>query len=414
MSGNLKLNTPSAGSVTLSTADTASNVTVTIPAATDTATLNAQTQTLTNKTLVASGSNSVEATAGPTATQLAGNRNKIINGAMMIDQRNAGASVTQTATFLYSVDRFGISGSVTSKFTAQQSTTAPVGFTNSLLCTSSSAYSVGSSDSFSIQQRIEGLNCSDLAWGTANAASITLSFWVRSSLTGTFGGSLRNSAADRSYPFTFVINAANTWEQKTVTIAGDTSGTWLTSTGIGIIVSFSLGAGSTLSGSSGSWSANNYVSATGATSVVGTNGATFYITGVQLEKGATATPFENRLYGTELALAQRYFVKFGGTSAYEHIGVLGTAYSTISVTQGIQLPVIMRAAPSISAATLLVSDGVTNTACTSFGLASGGAETSPLVVGGTFTTAGGLTQYRPYQVYANNSTSAYYNISAEL
>ena len=237
-------------------------------------------------------------------------RNRIINGAMVIDQRNAGASVTQNTSIQYSVDRWYCYGAVTSKFTIQQnagSVTPPTGFINYLGCTSSSAYSVGSSDEFNVSQRIEGLNVADLGFGTANASTVTLSFWVRSSLTGTFGGSLYNSGNSRSYPFTYTISSANTWEQKSITVAGDTSGTWLTTNGLGLGVNFSLGAGTTRSGTAGAWASANYASATGATSVVGTSGATFYITGVQLEKGSTATSFDYRPYGTELQLAQRYY-----------------------------------------------------------------------------------------------------------
>ena len=237
-------------------------------------------------------------------------RNRIINGAMVIDQRNNGASITPTDG-QYSVDRWRCYLSAASKYSAQRnagSVTPPAGFSNYLGATSLSAYSVTSSDYFFLQQRIEGFNFADMAWGTANAQTITLSFWVRSSLTGTFGGSLQNSAADRSYPFTYSISSANTWEQKTVTVAGDTSGTWVGATnGIGVSVIFSLGMGSTRSGTAGAWAASNFYSATGATSVVGTNGATFYITGVQLEKGSTATSFDYRPYGTELALCQRYY-----------------------------------------------------------------------------------------------------------
>jgi hypothetical protein len=234
-------------------------------------------------------------------------RNRIINGAMVIDQRNAGAVVTPTTTATgYAVDRFGGDCSVNSKYTVQQSTTAPTGFNYSLKATSSSAYPVGAGDYFYLFQVIEGYNVADLGLGTANAKTFTLSFWVQSSLTGTFGGSFRNGAGNRSYPFTYTISSANTWEQKTVTVAGDTSGTWLTTNGAGLRAEFALGVGSTYSGTAGAWAGATYLSATGATSVVGTNGATFYITGVQLEKGTTATPFEQRLYGTELQLAQRY------------------------------------------------------------------------------------------------------------
>jgi hypothetical protein len=247
---------------------------------------------------------------------LGGMKNRIINGAMVIDQRNAGASITANDD-TFAVDRFKTAASQSSKLTAQQnagSVTPPVGFSKYLGYTSSSAYSITSSDYFTIQQGIEGFNMADLNWGTANAKTITLSFWVRSSLTGTFGGSLRNASADRSYPFTYTINAANTWEYETITIAGDTSGTWGATNGGGIYLGIGLGVGSTLSGTAGAWAGSNFRSATGATSVVGTNGATFYITGVQLEVGTQATSFEYRQYGTELALCQRYCWKYGGVA----------------------------------------------------------------------------------------------------
>jgi hypothetical protein len=242
-------------------------------------------------------------------------RNRIINGAMVIDQRNAGASVTPTSADVYVLDRWNCTRTQSSKYSVQQnaaSVTPPAGFSNYQGITSLSAYSLLAGDYFSILQAVEGYNMADLAWGTASASTVTLSFWVRSSLTGTFGGVLKNSAANRSYPFTYTISVANTWEQKSITVAGDTSGTWLTTNGIGIVVGFSLGVGTTFSGTAGAWAAGNFVSATGATSVVGTNTATFYITGVQLEAGSTATPFENRPYGTELALCQRYFEKSDG------------------------------------------------------------------------------------------------------
>ena len=247
-------------------------------------------------------------------------KNRIINGAMVIDQRNAGASVTQTTSVIYSVDRWAIYGTQASKFTVQQnagSVTPPIGFVNYLGATSSSAYSVGASETFIIRQNIEGFNISDLGWGTASAKTVTISFQVYSSLTGTFGGSLENSAENRSYPFTYTVSSANTWTTASVTVAGDTTGTWLTTNGVGIRLNFSLGTGSTNSGTAGSWAGATYYSATGATSVVGTNGATFYITGVQLEVGSSATGFEYRQYGTELNLCQRYFeILYGASNGY--------------------------------------------------------------------------------------------------
>jgi hypothetical protein len=230
---------------------------------------------------------------------------------MRIDQRNAGGSITPTDGS-YNLDRWTTWLSQTSKITLQQnqgSVTPPTGFTNYLGITSSSAYTVGVGEVFAVRQHIEGYNIADLAWGTANAKTITLSFWVRSSLTGTFGGALANSDFSKTYPFSYTISSANTWEQKTVTVAGPTDGTWNTTNSQGITVVFSLGSGANVSGTAGTWSGNYYVSSTGATSVVGTNGATFYVTGVQLEVGSTATPFERRQFGNELSLCQRYFEK---------------------------------------------------------------------------------------------------------
>jgi hypothetical protein len=267
-------------------------------------------------------------------------RNRIINGAMVIDQRNAGASVSSG----YPVDRFTVDVSQSSKLTAQQnanSVTSPVGFTNYLGVTSSSAYSVASSDYFLIAQRVEGYNWADLNWGSSNAKTITLSFWVRSSLTGTFGGSLRNNDDSRSYVFSYTISAANTWEQKTITIAGDTTGTWNTTTGRGVNLSIGIGTGSSLCTTAGSWVSGSYLNVTGATSVVGTNGATFYITGVQLEIGSTATPFERRLYNQELANCQRYLPTANNGDYYT-----GQVVTTTNSYASIRFPVTARVAPT--------------------------------------------------------------------
>lgn len=247
---------------------------------------------------------------GAASSAYNGMKNRIINGAMVIDQRNAGASVTPSNN-QYLVDRWKASLSASSKFSVQQnagSVTPPAGFKNYLGVTSLSAYTVGTNESFALQQPIEGFNTADLDFGTANAKTVTLSFWVRSSLTGTFGGSIWNGAVNRLYPFTYTISAANTWEQKTITIAGDTTGTWVGATnGIGMFVNILLGAGSGVSGTANAWGTGSSYYPTGATSVVGTNGATFYITGVQLEVGSSATGFEYRQYGQELALCQAYY-----------------------------------------------------------------------------------------------------------
>jgi len=293
----------------------------------------------------ASGNVSFGGTAAMSSSFL---RNRIINGDMRIDQRNAGTEVNPAVNGTYYPDRWKAATSAASKFKIGQNAgavTPPTGFINYLGLTSLSAYTVGASEVFGVIQVIEGLNVADLGWGTASAATVTLSFWVRSSLTGTFGGSLRNDGGTRSYPFTYTISVANTWEQKTVTIAGDTSGTWLTTNGTGINLIFSIGSGSTLSTTSGAWAAGNYTSATGATSVVGTSGATFYVTGVQLEVGTVATPFERQIYNAQLAQCQRYFQLMDMGYVY------GYAPSGNQITSNYTFPVAMRTTATIAVVT---------------------------------------------------------------
>jgi hypothetical protein len=339
-------------------------------------------------------------------------KNRIINGAMMIDQRNAGASVTTTSGQQYLVDRWKTENSEASKYSVQQnagSVTPPPGFTNYLGVTSLSAYSIGSGDYFTIRQIIEGFNIADFNWGAANATPITISFWVRSSLTGTFGASIKNNNSDYNYPFSYTISAANTWEQKTITVAGPTSGAWVTNNSVGLQLYFSLGVGSTYSGTAGSWTTSNVVSTTGATSVVGTSGATFYITGVQLEKGSTATSFDYRPYGTELALCQRYFYSLGGT-AYEVFGFGAWRNSTTACIL-VKHSVPMRVQPTLNvinlASTWLIASGI-NTATS--------ANIDQNDLNSTMIDLGGVTQ--SYSNFARwisgNNTSTRVQLSSEL
>ena len=352
-----------------------------------------------------------------------GFKNRIINGGMVIDQRNAGASVTPTVDGTYTLDRCRMDLSQASKFSVQQNAgavTPPTGFTNYLGVTSSSAYSVLAGDYFDLAQNIEGFNVADLGWGTANAATVTLSFWVRSSLTGTFGGAFKNSAGTRSYPFTYSIPTANTWTSINVTVAGDTGGTWIGATnGIGLRLQIGLGVGSTYSGTSGVWATANYSSATGAVSVVGTSGATFYITGVQLEKGSTATSFDFRDYGRELIMCQRYCQKIigEGVAPYVRYGA-GFCYSTTAVTILINLLVSMRAAPSLT---------VTATP-SNYAIYSGSAIVTNLSVvpsidtgannisnvGVTATVASGLTAGHGALLINNNNTTGFMLFTSEL
>jgi hypothetical protein len=316
-------------------------------------------------------------TVGLTTSQIA-MKNRIINGNMMIDQRNNGSSVTP-ANGAYTLDRWG-AWQTASRFSIQRnagSVTPPAGFTNYLGLTSLGAASLAASDYNFIWQPIEGFNTADLNWGSANAQTVTLSFWVRSSLTGTFGGAFINDAANRSYPFSYAVSAANTWEYKTITVPGDTTGTWVgatSSTGIGI--RFGVGSGANFSGTAGAWAAGNIVQPSGSVSVVGTNGATFYITGVQLELGSAATTFDFRSIGTELALCQRY---------YE----IGNMYAVSYNSSGAQIQraalwyrVTKRAAASVTVSVAsgsltgpsVVLSGSVNGSWIGFGATSGGLE----------------------------------------
>jgi len=295
-----------------------------------------------------------------------GTKNLIINGDMRIDQRNAGASVTP-ANNEHCLDRYRNIITQSSKYSVQQVSDAPSGFTNSLKVTSLSSYSITSGDIFAISQRIEGYNIAHLDWGTANAKTVTLSFWVKSSLTGTFGGAFRNEVPDRDYPFSYTINAANTWEKKTITIAGDTTGTWLTNNGIGIRLSFGFGVGATYSGTAGVWASSNIVSSTGATSVVGTSGATWQITGVQLEVGDTATPFEVMPYDMNLARCQRYFISAGNCMVGNGLNDFAAAC----------FPVTMRASPTVTTTTTTTLDAVSTSGfLTQFGGIAGSGYTA--------------------------------------
>jgi hypothetical protein len=346
-----------------------------------------------------------------------GFRNRIINGDMRIDQRNNGASVTITDTGAntYTLDRWFAYGNNASKFSIQQnagSVTPPAGFANYLGVTSLAATTVASGDQYILGQAIEGFNAADLAWGTASAATITISFKAYSSLTGTFGGALRNSAGTRSYPFTFSVSAANTWETKSITVAGDTSGTWLTNNGVGLYLYLGLGVGSTYLGTAGAWAGALYTSATGATNVVATNGATFYVTGVQLEKGSTATSFDYRPYGTEDILCKRYYQQWGGDASFERLNNSYNA-STTQARADIPLVVTMRSAPTLtvsSASNWAVEHAGGTTACTSISL----DQPSTKVASANFNVSSGLTSGQGSHIIANNTTSARFNLTSEL
>jgi hypothetical protein len=330
------------------------------------------------------GSTSNLQTSALNGGPLAGTRNRIINGDMRIDQRNAGASVTVNNTFaFYAVDRFQVEGQATDGvFTAQRDTSAPAGFTNSLKLTVTTAdASIGASQRYQLNHKLEGLNVSDLGFGSANAQSTVLSFWVRSSLTGTFGGAYRNNGANRSYLFSYAISAADTWEYKTIVIPGDTTGTWSTDTSLGLNVTWSLGSGTDFQGTADAWNGNNNNTVTGETQLVGTLNATWQITGVQLEPGTVATPFERRSFGQELALCQRYFQR----GAYRLSGVCNSAGGDASIV----FPTPFRASPTLTVNTLgAFVDGFATINITVLALGSTQETSARIVVTAASSTAG--------------------------
>ena len=351
-------------------------------------------------------------------------RNRIINGQMVLDQRNAGAVQTSPANNVYNLDRWrcNVGGG---GFNIQQTpsttetgfaTRVAAGFSNYLAVTSTA---VTSASNYNIRQLIEGFNTADLAFGTASAKTITLSFWVYSSLTGTFGGSIQNSAGDRSYVYSYTIAAADTWQQVTATIPGDTSGTWIGATnGIGLVLYIAYSTAVANAGAAGSWTANDFRAPTGQVNVVGTNGATFYITGVQLEVGTQATSFEYRQYQQELALCQRYYYK---TIPGVINGTFGSSYTTATTsTQAlIQFPVTLRTRPTAleqtgTAGNYEVVEGSTTTACTA--VPTFGTSTTNQVATVNTTAGSSLTIGRAgaFRSSAASGTTAFLAWSAEL
>ena len=328
------------------------------------------------------------------------NRNLMINGAMLIDQRNSGSAITPTSDQTFTADRFKARLNVASKYSVQQVADAPSGFYNSLKVTSAAATTPGTNDYYQIATPLEGYTTNVLAQGTSAAKKYTLSFYVKSSLTGTFGGAYSNDLGNRFYAWTYTIDAANTWERKSITITGATDGTWLSANNAGLHVYWTLGTGSGVQTSAGVWGTSFKRGPTGATNVVATSGATWQVTGIQLEVGSEATPFEHRSFGQELALCQRYCVDLTPTSApyIPATGAVPHNNTTVAVAH-VALPVTMRAAPSVSITTASdysIYDGSSFTcnAVATNGLSNTGG-------GINFGVASGLTAREAVGIYTN-------------
>lgn len=362
----------------------------------------------------------VDAITGISGGNGLGMVNRFINGRMEIDQRNSGSSVTPVSGD-YTLDRFRVYMTQASKFSVQQNAgavTPPVGFSNYMGITSLSAYSSLAADYFTFRQRIEGFNFADMAWGTANASPVTLSFWVRSSLTGTFAGVVSNSAGNRSYPFTYTISSANTWEQKVVNIAGDTTGTWIGATnGTGAQVIFSLGAGSTYLGTANAWAGAELYGATGQVNVVGTSGATLYVTGIDLREGkfASAPAWDWRPYGTELALCQRYGLQLGsGEQAYQTMICSGQGQGATTGYLYVEHPVTMRTGPALTYSALsdlFYDDGSGGYSPSALSVITNQTSSIATTLAATVTATAASRMAR---LRANAATSARLFLSAEL
>jgi hypothetical protein len=251
--------------------------------------------------------------------QVGGRRNLVINGEMQVSQR-VGTTATATANGSYIIDRFRTHVLGGGAYTVQQVTDTPAGFKNAAKVTITTAdSSIAAGDYYIMQYRMEGTDIGHLNCGTSDAETVTLSFWVKSSLTGNFGGAMRNAAADRNYPYLYNIAQANTWEKKSITLTLDTTGTWLATTGQGLVFMWDFGSGTTFQGTADQWQAGNFHSAGSQVKLIATNSSTWYVTGVQLEIGSTATDFEHKSFGEELSLCKRYFEK-----SYDYDVVPGT------------------------------------------------------------------------------------------
>jgi len=274
-----------------------------------------------------------------------GFKNKIINGAMVINQRYGTTAQTNTSGFV--TDRFQVLNSSAGTVNVQTVTTAPVDFSYSTQLTANTAdASVGSTDSVIFYTTVEGYNITDLNWGTANARTVTLSFWVRSSLTGTYSASIVSQNGGVSFPFNYTISSSNTWTQITQTITGPTSGTFGTTNDVGFYLEFALMTGSSFQGTPNAWSAGNWRGTASQVNWMATSGNTFNITGIQLEKGTTASSFEFRSYQKELILCQRYFFRTASTAGYGFPCFDGYCASGYFAGSASLLPVQMRAAPT--------------------------------------------------------------------
>jgi hypothetical protein len=343
------------------------------------------------------------------------NRNLIINGGMKISQR-IGTTATAITGGNYGLDRWHAYYDGNS-YTTQQVTDAPSGFYNSmkLLVTGTTTpnYSFFS-------QKLEGNNVNHIGLGTANCQSFTVSFYVKSSVAGIYSIAMTNGAGDLAYPLQYTINSANTWERKTMTIPPITSGTWTKDNTVGLAIRVNLGSPSSRTDTSGAWSSGNFDGADGSTGAVTwatTSGATFYMTGCQIEVGTEATPFEHRSFGDELARCQRYHYvlqEAGLANGANETGITCCSYGANAFFGTVYFPVTMRATPTMSAGgSWATRDNNNEELPSGFGGLQRASPRSVLVSGtATSVSAGDAFWLEPFS--ATNPNTAFMNFSAEL
>ena len=316
--------------------------------------------------------------------QYAGARNLVTNGAMTISQR--GNSTGKTSGGYHACDRFNSLINSAGTWSLSQSTTAPTGFSSSfkLDCTAADS-SLAAGDYVILEQRIEGQNLQQLSFGTSSAKKLTLSFYVRSNKTGTYVAEIQHSGVAYNNN-TYTINSADTWEKKTITVSGNTSAVIDNDNTEGMRVLFWLAAGSTYSGgtlTNDTWHSTEANRAAGQVNLADSTSNEWYITGVQLEVGSTATDFEHRSYADELRRCQRYFFKGVGDPSNDRY--YGARYSTSNGFVFIDFPVTMRAIPTMGYTARATSSGFDNSSYNSVDrMAVFMASTAPYI---TFPTA---------------------------
>ena len=354
----------------------------------------------------------------PYSTYAAAGKNKFLNANMAITQRGTAAVTIAGSGRLYSLDQnFGqINGD--GIYTIEQVVDAPAaanaGQYSLKAVVTTADTSITADEQYFVGQIIEAQNFASFQFGTASAQTVTISFWVKSSITGTFGICIRNTNASRSYASTYTISVANTWEKKTVTIAGDTSGTWLKDTGIGARIEWILSAGSNLQTATPNvWTATNDQTTSSQTNWMATIGNSFQLTAIQIEAGSNATAFQTATGNpaSELAACQRYYQILGGDNVFEYFGI-GSNLSSTEANCVIPLKVTMRSAPTVTASGASNFRVVQGTSSNTGTVAVGDIMTKNTVAFQVQTT--GLTSGNANRILANNTTAATIQFSAEL